>query len=482
MPRHDSQPLAREVVRPGPGDTMPDPAQLDPGLLDGRYALERAIGRGTFGTVHLATDVWLERTVCIKLIAPEHVADEQVARRFRREAVAAASVRSDHVAQVHAFGRHGAGYYLAMEYVPGPDLQHLIDTHGARGARVPFVRAISILRQVCDGAAAIHDAGIVHRDIKPKNVVIEEATGRPVLIDFGLALRTTEKRRISEQLVVIGTPEYMAPETVDPSGRSGISVATDVYALGCSAFELLTGRPPFEHVNPFQLLRMHVTHPVPRISERDRQLEPLDEVLRRALAKSPHDRFPSARELGKALDEAGKLVRPPPAHEAFPEVPSVVQRLSLPDMPTVRPMALSASRRVLVVDDDPEFRHFAMSAAQVAFYGHDVRIKTVKTGTHAIHDVMAKPPDLILLDHDMPGLHGVETLSRIRDLAHGARARVVVVSGKTPPELRAEFEVLGVEAFVSKPVQMPALVDTIARVAESAGWLKPSLRGGADDD
>ncbi|MCC7542102.1 MAG: protein kinase [Deltaproteobacteria bacterium] len=452
--------------------TVPEMEAVCP-AVDGRYELERVLDRGSFGLVYVGRDVWLERPVCVKMIAPEHVAEALALRRFRREAVAHASVRSEHVAQVYSFGPHEDGYYLAMEHVQGRNLQDLIDEHTRHGARLPLLRAVSILRQICEGAAAIHRAGVVHRDIKPRNVVVEEATGRPVLIDFGLALKPAEKKALSGPLQVVGTPEYMAPELVDGSTFGPISAATDVYALACTAFELLVGHTPFEDPNPYKLLKRHLTELPAAPSSFLRELAPFDAVLSRALAKHPHHRFGSAAELGQALARAAEQARPPlPPSEDPLDMPSGVHRIQVPDLPTDVVPRPAVSRRVLVVDDDPEFRSFATRAAQIAFYGHDVRTKAVKTGSHALRDVAEKAPDLIVLDYDMPGLDGIDTLARIRDHAHGMAARVVIVSGKIGTGRRHELDLLGVDTVVAKPVEMPMLVDALANVAARAGWLR----------
>ena len=430
------------------------PAELAKGtVIDGRYRVESELGRGGMGLVHLARDTWLDRPLALKMIAPLWAANSAAASSFLREGKALAFVRSQYVVQVYAFGVHEGSYFLAMEYAHGRTLRHILAEHRAHGDTVPTHRALTILTRIAEGVDAVHAAGIVHRDIKPANIVIEEDTGRPVLVDFGLAV----PRDDPSAALSMGTPHYMAPEQAG-AGVPGatVGVGTDVYALGCTAFEMLTGRLPFESDDQAQLIRMHSRKAPPAPSSIRRDLTPFDAVLRKALAKDPADRYPTCGAMAYELAAAGEkwstksLTLPPP-----PMAPRVERNLPL---------------NVLVVDDDRVFAKFAAQAVQLAFFRHrkDLRVivKGAGNGSEAIERALLEPPDLVLLDFDMPGLDGVDTLSRLRALPGGDAARVVVISGRVTSSDRWRFAVLGVHDFVKKPIDFRRLVDRLEGIAK----------------
>jgi serine/threonine-protein kinase len=420
-------------------------------LVDGRYAIESELGRGGMGVVYLARDTGLRRRIAVKLIAPTLVANPVVAARFCDEARALASVQSRHVVQVYSLGRHDDSYFFAMEYVRGRSLQRILAEHRAHREIVPLHRALTILARIAEGIDAAHAAGIVHRDVKPANIVIEEDTGRPVLLDFGLAFQGDG----GSAAAIAGTPDYTAPEQTGLVPEVTVGPWTDVYSLGCTAFETLAGRIPFDDLEPEVVLAKHARAVRPLISTYRPELAALDAVVARAMAKKPRDRYPSCSDFAAALCAAGQLVD----RRDAPVVRS-----------SVAPPSADSSLRVLVVDDDPDFRKFATRAVQLAFFRQNVRVTAAASGSAALALVEQRSPDLVVLDFDMPGLDGADTLSRIRAMPMGGRARVVVVSGRVGPADRWRFSLLGVNDFVAKPTDLRALVETIGGVAERAGW------------
>ncbi len=431
------------------------PTELAQGtVIDGRYRVESELGRGGMGLVHLARDTWLDRPLALKMIAPSWAANSAAASSFLREAKALAFVRSQFVVQVYAFGVHEGSYFLAMEYARGRTLRQILAEHRVHGDTVPTHRALTILARIAEGVDAVHAAGIVHRDIKPANIVIEEDTGRPVLVDFGLAV----PRDDPSAALSMGTPHYMAPEQAG-AGVPGsvVGVGTDVYALGCTAFEMLTGRLPFESDDQAQLIRMHSRKTPPAPSSIRKDLVPFDPVLLKALAKDPADRYPTCGAMAYELAEAGETWS--------------TKSLTLPPPPPAAPrVERSRSLNVLVVDDDRVFAKFAAQAVQLAFFRHrkDLRVivKGAGSGAEAVDRALQEPPDLILLDFDMPGLDGVDTLSRLRALPGGDSARVVVISGRVTSSDRWRFAVLGVNDFVKKPIDFRRLVDRLEGIAK----------------
>ncbi|TKD12380.1 protein kinase domain-containing protein [Polyangium fumosum] len=435
---------ARPSIVPAPGM-----------VVAGTYRVERELGRGGMGVVYRARDTWLDRTVALKLIVPTW--DDMLAeQKLQHEAKALATLRDQHVVQVYAFGRHGSSYFFAMEYVEGRSLEAILDDYQQRKSLLPQHRALTILGRIADGLDAAHARGIVHRDVKPGNIVIEEDTGRPVLIDFGLAQQSTDPNPET----IEGTPLYMAPEQAG-FGAHGITVGpwSDLYALGCVAFQLLTGSTPYPMRNMVHLLQAHQRAPVPLASSVHPELAPFDAVLARALAKNPADRYPSCGAFARDLVRVGSpKAAAAPSSEAPP--PSTRQ----PGESSLRPL------RVLAVDDDPAFGKFAAKAAELALKGRSVRIRVARSGQAALDAAREEPPDLLLLDLDMPDLDGVDTLSHLRALPRGDHARVVVLSGRVGPQERWKFAVLGVREFVAKPIDLRRLVDTIDGIVERAGW------------
>ncbi|MEZ4298371.1 MAG: serine/threonine-protein kinase [Polyangiaceae bacterium] len=478
-------------------------------MVDGRYAVESELGRGGMGIVYLARDTFLDRPVALKVIAPGWLGDGEIAARFKREAKALASIRSQFVVQVYAFGAHAGSYFFAMEYVPGRALKQILSEHRKHGDTIPALRTLTILSQIAQGIDAVHAQGIVHRDVKPSNIVIEEHTGRPVLVDFGLAIPNEDPAAA----LAIGTPQYMAPEQ-GGAGVPGASVTvrTDVYALGVTAFEMLTGRLPFDSTDHARLMRWHGRKQPPALSSMAADLAPFDKAIARALAKDPADRFPSCTAFAEVLAAASERyvnsilpTLPPPPPGANGPAPAPVQKPPPAPRrtPTFReltpPRPPPPSRRfsdypppasgpgarpfhVLVVDDSAVFRKFTVQATQLAFRrqtGRSALVQGAGSGEEAVEIASVEPPDLVLLDFDMPGLDGVGTLSRLRALPGGAGARVVVLSGRVRAVDRWRFSVLGVSDFVTKPIELWRLVERIEKIAERFEAQERERAGGA---
>lgn len=296
----DTATAAGTCVRCGALRGTPEP----PLVLARRYRVERTLGVGSMGVVHLARDLKRNQMVALKLVSPEHADDPDALFRFSREAAALAAVRHPNVVRVAGVGEdQDGGHYVAMEYVKGPSLDQVIVEHADRGEFVPIARALQTIRSLAEALSAVHAAGFIHRDVKPSNVLIEELTDRPVLLDFGLA-RTPA--RASSKSIGAGTPWYMAPEQLDDeeARELEISARTDVYALGCTAYELLTASPPFPSIDLDELRDLHLRTAPPAASSLRPELAPLDAPLARALAKDPGDRFPTPNALADALEHA----------------------------------------------------------------------------------------------------------------------------------------------------------------------------------
>jgi serine/threonine protein kinase len=260
------------------------------------YRIERRLGRGGMGILYLAVEPGLERRVALKLIAPEAAAEEVFAKRFAEESRIAASIEHPNVVPIYAAGAESGVPYIAMRYVAGSDLGRRITREG----RLEPAEAVALIAQVANGLDAIHAAGLVHRDVKPANVLLsgEEGDQHAYITDFGVARNVATNSGLTQTGRFVGTLDYVAPEQI--SGAT-VDARVDVYALGCLLFKLLTGEVPFPREGEAARLYAHLNDPPPAPS----LYVPatgmaLDDVVVRAMSKQPGDRYPSAGDLGRA--------------------------------------------------------------------------------------------------------------------------------------------------------------------------------------
>lgn len=261
--------------------------------LGNRYATEEQIAVGGMGTVYRARDERLHRSVAIKVLKDHLTHDERFVERFRREARAVASLAHPNIASLYDYGEDEGSHFIVMELVEGSDLARILQNEGALEAQ----RAQGIAEQVCDGLAAAHSVGIVHRDVKPANILLTKE-GTAKVTDFGIA-RATGDSRLTVTGSILGTAHYLAPEQ---AAGEPASAATDVYALGVVLFEMLTGTVPFTADSPVSVAARHMNDPVPAPSSLAASVPAhLDEVVRTATAKDPGRRYPDAAAMGRAL-------------------------------------------------------------------------------------------------------------------------------------------------------------------------------------
>jgi hypothetical protein len=261
------------------------------------YRIERRLGRGGMGLLYLAIEPGLERRVALKLIAPEAAADEIFRKRFAEESKIAASIEHPNVVPIYAAGEEGDIPYIAMRYVAGSDLGRRIAGEG----RLEPLEAAALTAQVGNGLDAIHAAGLVHRDVKPANVLLggdDRAEPHAYITDFGVARNVATESGLTQTGRFVGTLDYVAPEQI--SGGE-IDARVDVYALGCLLFKLLTGEVPFPKDGDAARLYAHLNDPPPAPSLFVPEAPmALDDVVIRAMSKLPGDRYPSAGDLGRA--------------------------------------------------------------------------------------------------------------------------------------------------------------------------------------
>ena len=283
--------------------------------LGDAYTLERELGGGGMSRVFVANENALGRKVVVKVLPPEMTQGVSV-ERFKREIQLAAQLQHPHIVPVHASGETGGLPFYTMPFVDGASLRSRIAKAGA----LPIAEAISILREVAKALAYAHDRGVVHRDIKPDNVLI--TGGSAVVTDFGIAKALSASRMeapggtLTQLGTSIGTPAYMAPEQA--AGDPNVDARADLYSFGCLAYELLVGKPPFHGRTPQRMLAAHMGEKPQRVAELRPDTPPLlDELVMRCLEKEPNDRPQSAHDLVKALESVATSGG---AHPAMPEI------------------------------------------------------------------------------------------------------------------------------------------------------------------
>jgi serine/threonine-protein kinase len=265
--------------------------------LAGRYTLERELGRGGMATVYLAHDIQQGRPVALKTMHRE-LRSALGTERFRREMGVAASLSHPRIVPLQDSGEAGGVLYYSMPYIEGESLYARLE----RDKRLPLQEALQITHDVADALGYAHAMGILHRDVKPENILLAE--GHALVADFGLAraIGAADYRKLTETGIMVGTIYYMSPEQIRQD--TNLDQRTDIYGLGCILYEMLTGGPAFTGRNLTELVRKILRAPPPSA----RQVTPsvpaaVDEAIARALAKSPVDRFPTMQEFAAALPQ-----------------------------------------------------------------------------------------------------------------------------------------------------------------------------------
>ncbi|MEU4565032.1 serine/threonine-protein kinase [Micromonospora sp. NPDC023956] len=305
---------------------------LRPGLrLGDRYRLDARIGAGGMGEVWRAVDVLLGRTVAVKAMLPDVANDPDFARRFLVEAKAMASVNHPAVASIHDYGHSDGLTFLVMEFIDGQSLSDLL----ARRGRLSPADTMHLVAQAADGLQAVHECGIVHRDVKPANLLVRP-NGSLLITDFGIS-RRHDASLLTASGAVLGTPTYLSPEQV--LGRPATALS-DVYSLGLAAYECLSGQRPFTGDNPYAIALQRV-QAVPRALGDDVP-QPVRAVVERALATEPADRWPSAAALAAAARWSSGAVAHPPtlppvAAPPLPAGPAPVSPLPVAGAPATVP-------------------------------------------------------------------------------------------------------------------------------------------------
>jgi Protein kinase domain len=312
-------------------------------LLAGRYRLEAQVGAGGMAVVFRARDERLDRPVAVKILDPARASDPSFRRRFIAESRAAAKVEDPHIIPVYDAAEADGMLFIAMQYVAGGDLRALLQREGA----MPPERAMAFISPVASALDAAHRAGLVHRDVKPANVLVDIRPGwseHVYLSDFGIAKAEVSTMTLTEPGGVLGTPDYVAPEQIDGKAVDG---RTDQYSLACVAYRLLTGAPPYERDSGMAVMVAHLYAPPPSLRAKRPDLPgDADKVLAKALAKAPDQRYASCGEFAAALaDSLGVASYRPgrPGRTEFGSGPQALQYADtvadLPQIPAQDPVS-----------------------------------------------------------------------------------------------------------------------------------------------
>ncbi|MBX3208890.1 MAG: protein kinase [Labilithrix sp.] len=411
---------------------------LKPGdVVDRTYRVERTLGIGGMGVVALAHDERLDRRVAIKLIKPELFAFPEMRTFFDNEARAMARVSHPNVVHVYAFGEHGTVPYFVMEYVAGRTVEHWLRSR-APDTPPDVDEAVRILDQACLGVEAIHASQTVHRDIKPSNLLLEDS-GRVRVGDLGVA-RILESAESAN--VVVGSALYMAPEAaLAEEDGSELADRRDIYALGCLAYELFTGRPPFVGATDMNVLSQHVLQdPAPPSAHRPDLPPGYDEIILRAIAKDPHRRYASVGAFRRALLAEHSGTREP--------------------------------ERILVADDDPDWRTILGEALRARF--PHAEIDLVADGGEALAAFESQPYSVVLVDLEMPEMDGAKLTSLLRSLDASRCTPIIVLTAAGGPREWQRLSAIGADAFLVKPVNADDVELLIRRTLRSRHAGPPS--------
>ncbi len=304
-PRCGKQYVDANTLCPSDGAVLQREDELVGQTLAGKYRIEEKISEGGMGCVYRATHILMEKVLAVKVLHPALAADDTIVARFTREAKAASRISHPHAITVTDFGESENGVvFLVMEYLRGRTLKEVVRSEGPMSLK----RVAEIVRQVAGALETAHSEGVVHRDLKSDNIMLDETTGGgdwAKVLDFGIAkikepVDAKPDSALTAPNLIIGTPQYMSPEQC--SQASSIDARSDIYSLGVIIFEMLAGHVPFSGDSPTETMMKQMQEPVPSLREDRSDLpEAVDQLVQRAMAKSPDERFQSVSELSETL-------------------------------------------------------------------------------------------------------------------------------------------------------------------------------------
>jgi len=396
-------------------------------VLGGNYEIRGALGEGAMGQVFDATDRALGRRVAIKANWPEINGPP-----LRNEARGLAAFQHSSLVTVYTVGVHRGIEYIVLERIYGVSLEQVLDQRLAEARRMDLDEALRILLAVAEALAVVHRTGLAHRDVKPANIMLTPDR-RVVLMDFGLVLPQFD---MSRQRLIAGSPPYMAPEALMNDMSTGAGQLVDIFSLGVTAYELLTGHLPRDAESLEELLRQYA-EPNPDIRELRPDLpERLVKLVHEMIEKEPAARAQSADEVVwelKALLEGGRR--------------------------SVQP----TRRRVLVVDAEPESSEILARCARQTL--KPAEVVALQDGDAAIAEIRRQEPDVLLLDFDLPGLTGMQLCTYLRGEGLAMRTIIVPVATALSPREEQLLQTMGIEEVVLKgPDTTKQIVNALERI------------------
>ena len=291
--------------------------------INDRYQIIRTIGEGGMANVYLAHDIILDRDVAVKILRGDLAGDEKFVRRFQREAIAASSLSHPNIVEMYDVGEDDGKYFIVMEYIEGQTLKNLIKKRGA----LTLSEVIDIMLQLTSGLACAHESYIIHRDIKPQNVLILD-DGRVKITDFGIAM-ALNSNELTQTNSVMGSVHYLPPEQANGSGAT---IKSDIYSTGILMYELLTGKLPFKGDNAVEIAIKQMKDPIPSICLENPEIpQSIENIVLKATAKNPKNRYDNVLEMHNALKVAldkdkrdePKVVFQYPEYEIMEDTPKV---------------------------------------------------------------------------------------------------------------------------------------------------------------
>jgi CheY-like chemotaxis protein len=466
-----------------------------------RYEWIGTLGQGGVGVVYKARDLELDEIVAIKVLSPDLAKDDEaVVARFKREINLNRKIKHPNVARMYDFGLSGSYPYITMEFVPGKDLWTMIRDEG----RIPPARAVPILRQIARGCSAIHELGIVHRDLKSQNVIVDE-TGAVAIVDFGLA-RWNLGGGFTLDSIILGTPQYMSPEQA--SGRP-VDARADIYSIGIIAFEALTGQLPFTGDSPIAVAMKQINDPVPDLLAQQPDVPAgLRSVVMKALRKDPAKRYATAADLEAELagvepvptPREGTVRRPVAEDALMAELESALGAVILPAPPSPprRPLPSDGAPRTapaaipvpaatvevtaVAVPEAPSrpptFLLVSAAASDRSAWREALgqagcRILEAGSGIEALESLVREPSDLVVMDVSLPGMDGFDVTRVIKSQPNLAALPVVLATDRLERSRYAFGIQSGANEVLVKPLEPARLRERVGQLLQHRGFPLP---------
>ncbi|MBN2803826.1 MAG: protein kinase [Deltaproteobacteria bacterium] len=479
---HDTIPISEDSEKDilTKSDSSGGSGEVSSVVLEGKYRLLTELGRGSMGTVFLAEDTFLKRKVAVKFLLPElsHMLDCSI--RFKKEAIAMAAIRNENVAQIYSYGEDRGNPYFVMEYLEGDTIEYLIDAHNRRGFFIPLSDAVDIMIQILMGVSSIHRADAVHRDIKPGNIMLESETLRSVIMDFGLVRNIKVEDDVK---TLAGTPAYIAPELIDGTSAASPSHLTDIYSIGATFYELLTGSIPFNGKSWVEILQKHMAE-IPEFPSVKRPGLPtvFDDILLKAMSKVPRERYETCDDM---LDDILAITEFPEEETRSSLVPQAavrrrgstggyraVSRGRISSHPTggFRVTPSHTRGRLLVADSDPEFRTKIHDSAKAAV--PSCRIYSATDGIMAMDMIKSVKPHLLIINLKLQEMSGFEIIASLIGDPDFNDMEIIAITENSGTKDANLLKGMGINHFWSKPIDIEAILEVMIPVLEMSMSIK----------